>query len=170
MTSRVVTSRDNVDARVVALVQAYLDADYRWEQMGEWSHLRIGEAAPDIDAAFPEAACFGFLAAWNPRSTPRPDAQNRAADEVLRLQLVESGVICRPGFSSACDRSWREPSWLATDMAPGPLDALAQRFGQLGTLWWRRGEAVRLRIYARQPDAVAEHPFIDWVPPTASLD
>ncbi len=160
------TYRDDDNARIVALVQAYLDAGYRWEQLGEWLDLHVGEPAPDIDGAFPEGSCFGLLSAWNPQSVPRQDPQNRSADQAMHLQLIETGVICRPGFSSARDRSWREPSWLVVDMPSDHQDALARRFGQLGTLWWPRGEAVRLRLYARQPVTAADHPFVDWVPPT----
>lgn len=161
---KLITSVDD-DARILVLLQAYLQADYRWEQMGEWRHLRIGQAAPDIDAAFPEAGCFGLLSAWNPQSVPRPDAQNRAADQAMHLTLVETGVICRPAFSSARDCSWREPSWLVANMPADRQDALARRFGQLGTLWWPRGEGVRLRLYARQTVAAADHSHLDWVAP-----
>ena len=166
MTSQLITSHDDDDARIVALVQAYLDADYRWEQLSEWRHLRVGEAAPAIDDAFPEATRFGLLSAWNPQSVPRSDADNRSADQALQFQMVQSGIPCRPAFSSAQDRSWREPSWLAVGMPTEVFDALAQRFGQLGTLWWRRGERLRLRIYAQPPVAVPHHCFVDWAPPS----
>ncbi len=159
------TYRDDDNARIVALVQAYVDADYRWEQLGKWLDLHVGAPAPDIDGAFPEASGFGLLSAWNPQSVQRLDPQNRSADQALHLQLIESGVICRPAFASARDRSWREPSWLVVDMPSERQDALARRFGQLGTLWWARGEAVRLRLYAGQPVAAADHPFVDWVSP-----
>ena len=160
------TYRDDDNARIVALVQAYLDADYRWEQLGEWLDLHVGEPAPDIDGAFPEASCFGLLSAWNPQSVPRQDTQNRSADQAMHVQLIETGVNFRPAFSSARDRSWREPSWLVVNMLSDHQDALARRFGQLGTLWWPRGDAVRLRLYAGQPVTAADHPFVDWVPPT----
>ena len=160
------TDRDDANARIVALVQAYLDADYRWEQLGEWRPLRVGETASEIDDAFPEASCFGLVSAWNPQSVPRLGPQNRSADQAIHLQLIETGVICRPACSSARDRSWREPSWMVVDMPLDPQDALARRFGQLGTLWWPRGEAVRLRLYSRQPPVVTDHPFVDWVSPT----
>lgn len=160
------TYRGNDNARIVALVQAYLDADYRWEQLGKWRPLRVGEPASDIDGAFPEASCFGLLSAWNPQSVPRLDPQNRSADQALHLKLVDAGAICRPAFSSARDRSWREPSWLVVDMPSDHQDALAGQFGQLGTLLWSRGEVVRLRLHARQPVAAADHPFVDWVSPT----
>jgi hypothetical protein len=165
-----VTYRDNDNARIVALVQAYLDAEYRWEQLGEWRHLRVGEPASDIDDAFPDAGCFGLISAWNPQSVPRLDPKNRSADQAMHLQLIETGVICRPAFSSARDRSWREPSWMVVDVPADHQDTLARRFGQLGTLWWPRGEAVRLRLYTRQPLAASDHPFIDWFSPTPSLD
>ena len=41
--------------------------------------------------------------------------------------------------------------------------ALARRFGQLGTLSWRRGEPIRLRMYTTRPVAVEAHDQIDWL-------
>jgi hypothetical protein len=151
-------------ARIEALVRAYVDADYRWEQAGDWPHFRVGALAPAIEDAFPGADCFGFLSAWNPHSVVRADAENRAADESLRLRLLESGASSRPAFSSAKDRSWREPSWLVAGLPGARQDALAQEFDQLATLWWPRGEAVRLRMYAIRP--AGRWPFVDWVPAT----
>lgn len=152
------------EARITTLLHAYLEADYRWELLGEWRHLRVGETSAAIDDAFPEATRYGLLSAWNPHSVERADAENRAADQALQFQLLQAAITFQPAFASAWDRSWREPSWLALGMPVEVFDALAQRFGQLGTLWWRRGEPVRLRMYARQPVAVQAHPCVDWVP------
>ena len=166
MTSREVATSGGDESRIAMLVQAYLDADYRWQQSGEWHHLRVGENAPAIDEAFPEATRFGLLSAWNPQSVVRADAENRAADEALRARLVGSGIICRPAFSAASDRSWREPSWLAVGMPSAAFDALAWRFGQLGTLRWRRGGAIRLRVYAHPVTLASPQDCIDWIPPS----
>ena len=81
--------------------------------------------APDIEAAFPESASFGLMSAWDPYSTPRPEAVNRAADEALHTALLASGLPFRPGFSSAPNRSWREPSWVVMDMPEDEFDRLA---------------------------------------------
>lgn len=154
---------DSTTARIAELLTAYCDADYRWELEGEWHPLVVGRPTHRLEQAFPQARRFGLLSAWNPQSVTLPDAINRSADEMLHAALLESGFPFRPGFSSARNRSWREPSWVVMDMALPTFDALTRRFGQLGTLSWRRGEPVRLRMHATRPTAVEPHDRIDWL-------
>lgn len=150
-------------SRISELLTAYCDADYRWELDGEWHPLVVGRPTHRLEQAFPQARRFGLLSAWNPQSVMLPDAINRAADEMLHAALLESGLAFRPGFSSARNRSWREPSWVVMDMALPVFDALTRRFGQLGTLSWRRGEPVRLRMHAARPAGFEPHDQIDWL-------
>ena len=154
------------DARVIALMQAYLDAEYRWEWGGEWYPMQIGTTVSDLEATFPDGREFGLFSAWNPYSVERPEETNRAADAALHAALRASGAIYRPGFSSARNRSWREPSWVTVGLPLAEFDALASRFGQLATLYCRRGEPLRLRMYHARPAAVAV-PFVDWLPAVA---
>lgn len=151
------------DVRIATLLDAYFSADYRWELDRHWRSLAIGKPAPDLEAAFPDSASFGLLSAWDPFSMPRPEAVNRAADEALHTALLASGLPFRPGFSSAPNRSWREPSWVVMDMPEDEFDRLALRFGQLGTLRWNRGEPIRLRMFARRPVLSAPRESVDWV-------
>ena len=150
-------------ARIAELLAAYLDADYRWEFDGDWHPLAIGAPAPDIEHAFPGAQSFGLVSAWNPHSVVLAEAVNRAADDRLHAELRDSGLPYRPGFSAARNRSWREPSWVVVDMALPAFDAVTRRFGQLGTLAWRRGEPVRLRMHAARPAGVAPDPDVEWL-------
>lgn len=150
-------------SRIAELLQAYLHADYRWELDGTWYRLRVGTSAPEIDAAFPEATCFALLSAWDPHSVVRGQAANRAADAALHDQLSLAPYPYRAAFSSAPDRSWREPSWLVIGMPTEALDALGRRFGQLGTLFWRRGEPVRLRMDAAAPPEESGRDCVDWL-------
>ena len=83
--------------------------------------------------------------------------------QFLQADLLDSGCIFRPAFSSATNRAWREPSWLVIDMAVGAFDALSRRFGQLGTLYWRTDASVRMRIDAPAPPSLAGHPDLDWL-------
>lgn len=151
--------------RVLELALAYLDAEYRWELDGHWHALAIG--VPPGDAfirSYPNARSLGLLSAWNPQSVERPEAPNREADAAMQAALEASGLVHHPAFAAARNRSWREPSWLVVDMPPATLDALAQRFGQLGTLHWERGGPVRLRMYAAAPrDAAGLPDSIDWL-------
>lgn len=155
-------------ARLHELLHAYLDAEYRWELARRWRTLTIGALAPDMEQAFPEAKGFGLLSAWDPHSIKRPKPVNQAADDDLRKLLESSGRHYRAGFSSARNRSWREPSWIVADMSPTKLDALARRFGQLGILCWTSGQPVRLRMYAPMPEDwpqpdCAHADCVDWV-------
>ena len=148
--------------RLNTLLETYLAADYRWHHEGQWRPLVIGHAAPVLDDAFPAAAQFGLLTAWNPQSVPQPEQRNRDADHALHEALEGSGLAYTPAFAAARNRTWKEASWLVIDMPPADLDRLAHRFGQLATLCWRRGEAVRLRMLAART-ADGAHEFVDWI-------
>ena len=149
------------EARIAALIHAYLVADYRWELDGVWRNLHVGQPAPDVEAWRPQIERFGLLSAWDPHSIPRPEEVNRAADENLHRDLKLSGLPLRAAFSSAANRTWREPSWLVAGMAFSDLDALSWSYGHLATLAWERGQPIRLRVRERQeehPVHDAEHP------------
>lgn len=149
--------------RVAELLNAYLEADYRWEIDGQWRAVRIASLAPQLEAAFPEATDFAMLSAWNPQSVAHEEAFNRARDAELRDAIAEGGYPMRPAFASAPDRSWREPSWMVTGMPVDALDRLARRFGQLGTIAWTRGQPVHLRMDAAAPAGLAGRAFVDWL-------
>lgn len=150
-------------AHIAALVQAYLDADYRWEMAGQWHPLPIGHVARELEATFPQARSFGLLSAWNPYSVERPEAENRAEDERLSAALAASGRIHRAAFSSARNRTWREPSWIVLDMPVAEFDALALRFRQLATVHGARGEPVRLRVYHPALALPRDAGMVDWI-------
>lgn len=149
--------------RIAALLDAYLAADYRWEFEGRWRRLAIGELAPEVDAAFPRAWRYALLSAWHPHSIVRDEDINRAEDARLHEQLQVAGFATRPAFSSASDRSWREPGWLVVNIPLRVLDRLAREFGQLGTLAWERGQCVRLRMDAAAPAGYAATAHVDWL-------
>ncbi len=151
------------DARVVELLHAYLAAEYRWQHKGGWHDIIIGLPTPGLELAFPQATTFGAMSAWNPLSIERGRDQNRIADEALHEALAAGGHAFLPAFASARNRSWREPSWLVFGMDSGEFDHLSRRFGQLGTLWWKPGEPVRLRMDACKPGGLADEPYVDWL-------
>lgn len=141
----------------------YTAAEYKWELDGQWWPIRIGELARELDAAFPTSTRFGMLTASNPGNFPRSDAENRTADRELQHALEQLGLRYRPGFAMARNRNWRAQNWLVIDPSEPAFDALARRFGQIGTLLWPREAPVRLRMRATRPANVAEHPQIDWI-------
>lgn len=151
------------EARIAELTRAYLAAEYRWVLDGDWLNLYLGEPAPAIARRFPDAAQFALLSAWNPYSIERPKSVNHAADDAMQQELLESGRVFRPAFSSAVNRSWREPSWLVVDLPVVELDALSRRYGQLATLYWPAQEVVRMRVDAIRPFAFEDHAHIDWL-------
>lgn len=151
------------EARLIELATAYLNAEYRWQHDGDWQRLRIGSPAPGIDREFPGATRFAMISAWDPHSVPRDESENRHDDAALRHRLASSPYTFVPAFSSAPDRSWREPSWMIFGIPAEALDRLGCDFGQLATLFWKRGEPIRLRMYARQPPCFPDHPHIDWL-------
>lgn len=151
------------ESRIADLVRAYLAAEYRWELDGRWLNLRIGEDAPDVRRRYPEARHFGLISAWDPYSVPRPETVNRAADDALQDDLLASGRVFRAAFSSAANRSWREPSWLVVDMPVAEFDALSRRYGQLATLYWSSHAPVRMRVDGPAPRDCEGYDTIDWL-------
>ena len=150
-------------SQIASLVQAYLAADYRWELDGQWHPLEIGKQARGLEAAFPQARSFGLLSAWNPYSVERPEAENRAEDERLSAALHDSGLPYRAAFSSARNRTWREPSWIVLDMPLAEFDALALRFRQLATVHGAKGEPPRLRVYHPALALARGSSLVDWI-------
>ncbi len=151
------------DTRLIALLHAYLDARYRWQHRDDWHDIVIGLPTPGLDLRYPEVASFGAISAWNPMSELRPATENRRADKALEAELRASGIAHMPAFASAADRSWREPSWIVFGMPAADFDALARRYGQLGTLWWPRELPVRLRMDARRPVGLEGDLHVDWL-------
>ena len=150
-------------ADVDRLVTVYLKAIYRWAHDGDWHDLNIGLPAPGLELLHPDVRGFGLLSAWNPLSRVQDDARNRSADLRLEAELRERGLAHIPAFSSAANRSWREPGWVILDIDVATIDALARHFGQLGALWWPRGGPVRLRMHAARPATVQPDRAVDWL-------
>lgn len=151
------------DTRLIQLLHAYLDARYRWQSRADWHDVIIGLPTPGLDLRYPEATSYGLVSAWNPMSVAQAPTKNRRADKALEADLVASGQPYIPAFASASDRSWREPSWIVFGMPVEAFDALSRRYGQLGTLWWPRETAVRLRMNARRPTGLAGDKDVDWI-------
>jgi hypothetical protein len=149
-----------VDA--AGLARAYAAAEYGVTVEGRTFALHVGASAFEFESAWP-ATCYAFITAWNPASSPRPDAANEEADARLRAHLDRLGVTRMPAWAQAPDGRWREPGWLLADLPVAELDALAREFGQAGTLSWSRGAPVRLRMLMASPANAAGLPCVDWV-------
>ena len=149
------------------LLATYLNAEYL-PAGAPGAPLRIGRRAAALEARYPAAAHFALLTAWNPGSYPNDHAANLAAQHALDKALTVAGLQFIPALNRAPGGGHEEPSRLVLDAGDAQVDALAIRFGQAGALAWRRGRAVRLRIYRPEWRGPASMPrmdtrFIDWV-------
>lgn len=155
---------DHDRAREAALSRAYLRARYAVRAGGRWRALRIGAPPPpSLLRALPGLTRFGAITAYNPGSVPCDARRNAAADLRLRAALdALSAAAPLRTRARAPDGGWQEPGWLVPGLDAPALDRLARRFGQLGTLHWTAGGAVRLRMDAARPSGIAAHPYVDW--------
>lgn len=148
------------------LLRDWLAAEYLIPTDGV--RLRIGEAAPTLEAAHPRAGRFAVLTAWNPGARAAAPAANLAAEAALDKRLIDAGLAFTPALNRAPGGGFEEPARLVLDLSLRDLDTLAFEFGQAGTLAWRRGDPVGLRLYGPAWRAVAETvcmdtAFIEWV-------
>ena len=156
--------------RIATLPDIYMAAEYKWEHDGLWRPIRIGECAAELDAAFPDAVRFGMLTASNPGFAARGDTENRDADRLLQHELERLDLRHRPAVAIAHNRTWKAYNWLVIDPDVDAFDALARRFGQIGTLLWSRNSPVRLRMRAKRPETLMAHPAIDWIGETSGSE
>lgn len=165
-------TEDNSVSHLATLANLYLPGEFKWEFDGQWWPIRIGAPAPALDAAFPDAPRFGMVTASNPGFVLRDDDVNRLADRALQLTLERRGLLHRAGYETAQNRTWKAYSWLVIGPDEADFDAISREFGQIGTLLWPRGQAVRLRMQATRPQDMPTHPYIDWVdpPPARPID
>ena len=152
-----------LDSEPVRLMREYLDATYRATVDGRAAVLRIGASPPD----WLRHEDLVFITAWDPRSTPRGDAENRAALATLRAAL-EPHARVNDGFGADAGCTWHEPSLLAVGLPLELADREAQRHHQNAIVVVPAGGPARLRVY--RPDwraaveaASLDTRFVDWV-------
>ncbi|QIK81767.1 DUF3293 domain-containing protein [Lysobacter sp. HDW10] len=144
-----------------ALVKAFLDTVYIAECRSGQVEIAIGHLAARLEAEV-QGKCFAFITAWNPMGCRRDDEENNAANREL-VSLIDSHRVERiPMHAVSPDNAWFEAGWLLSDVSRVTLDQWARRFEQLGSLWWQRGHAVKMRIYhPKMPSC--NNAFIDWI-------
>lgn len=132
-----------------ALLAAYRATDYRVRlARGGWVTIRIDQPLPgelrDPAGNLP----WGFITAWNPFSKPLPRPDNWIAQRALlaALRALPETAVIRPGLGINRDGSWKEASlWVVGPGVPA-LDALAQRFGQVGYVHGEGAMPAHLRL------------------------
>jgi hypothetical protein len=102
----------------------YVDAD------GRRFVARPVDARPDDAPAWDLPDAFVVVTAWNPDSTPRPRAENDAANARLHADLVAQGAAVRAIVGHSADRAWEEHSFAVWDLPLDELSALAAAYGQ----------------------------------------
>lgn len=142
------------------LAEAYRLGVYFVDLDGDILEIAVGHLASQLEARLPPARTLAYITACNPGSILRPEADNLRADEELRAVIRHRNAPHWPMNSSSPDSHWWEAGWLVADVPSAVLDEWARRFGQRGTLLWRCGEPVRLRMYVPEE---FPHPQIDWI-------
>jgi hypothetical protein len=127
----------------------------------EWL-FGVGQHAADIEREL-GAGQYLFITAWNPPSHPATPTENLTADERLQARLKQAGFQHHSALGCNAQGGAVEYGWMVLDVPLESADALAREFGQAGTLYWRRGEPVRLRMLWPQPTGTDEQPHIDWI-------
>jgi hypothetical protein len=149
------------ESQMAALATAYALAHY-FVTIGhrEWL-FGVGQHAPDIEREL-GAGQYLFITAWNPPSSANTTTENLAADERLQARLKEAGFRHHSALGCNAQGGAVEYGWVVLDVPLESGDALAREFGQAGTLYWQRGELVRLRMLWPRPAGIDDRPYIDW--------
>jgi uncharacterized protein DUF3293 len=145
-----------------ALAAAFAKARYDVPELGDAGSIHVGTDARSLHAAL-GAKRYAFITAWNPDSESRSRVDNDRCDGELTSQLDRLGVRRLRAHATDAQGGHREHGWLALDLPVEELDRLARGFGQDGVLCWTPHEAVRLRLYHREPADAASTLWTDWV-------
>lgn len=105
--------------------------------------IRIDRPAPVPPELLPAA----IVTAYNPRSRPRPAAENCAEQDRLEAELRAAGAVLRPAMAhgtGADAGDWDEPGVLVSGTCLAHLVAIAERYGQNAIVWTERDSVARL--------------------------
>lgn len=115
------------------LEAAYRATTYRVFLPGGALDLRVDAAHPALAAWLAENGVqrWAILTAFNPRSEPRPEAENRERQAALEVVLLEDGCEPFAGENVADDGAWpAEESCFVPGIEAAAAVELAARFGQ----------------------------------------
>jgi|SRR6185312_3637753 hypothetical protein len=128
-----------------------------------WSAIHVDEPLPAALQAVVGTHDWGFITAWNPRSVPRPDEENLAAQQQLLAALRGDDAVLaiHPGVGvgiSGSATDWYEPSLFVIgagllDAGTGTLERLCREYAQHAYVCGRAHAPARLRVLP--PGAVA---------------
>jgi Protein of unknown function (DUF3293) len=135
------------------LLAAYRVTDYEVHAAIPFA-LHVDRHSPELDTllAARAADCAAFITAWNPRSLPRPEVENRAAQNRLEAELQRDGFECVTGFGrDPLDRWPGEPSVLVLGLPRQQAIECGRRYGQNAVLCVERGRPVELVWLGSEP-------------------
>jgi len=156
---------DATDARhddlTASLAKAYASAHY-FVTIGhrEWL-FGVGQLAADVEREL-GGESYLFITAWNPAPDEASLEQNLASDRRLQASLDAHGYRRHSALGSDAQGGAVEHGWVVLDVPVDAADATAREFGQAGTLHWRRGHPVRLRMLWPRPTDVVDVEYTDW--------
>lgn len=127
----------------------------------EWL-FQVGQCAAEIEREL-GGSSYQFITAWNPHSRVPAGQGNLDAGDILEQHLRATGLSMHRALGCNAPGEAAEQGWLVLDIAAEAADALARQFGQASTVYWRAGEAVRLRMQYPRPHDCAEDAFTDWI-------
>jgi hypothetical protein len=111
----------------------------------EWADIRVDQTLPASLQALVGKSAWGFITAWNPLATERPEAENLAAQYELHAALRQlPNAIIRPAIGVGSD--WHEPSLFVIGTDTAALDTLARRHRQLAYVHGESGTPALLRV------------------------
>jgi Protein of unknown function (DUF3293) len=133
-----------------APIASYLATDYVVLDGGREIVIRIGQSNPQLDSLLDAHATRRgvFITAHNPRSEPRPDSVNQAANDAMRRMLAERGLVALPHIGRSPDGDWIEHGFFVLDLDPADALSLAAEFDQLAIILTERGKPAELLLTA----------------------
>ena len=113
----------------------------------QWPAIHIDAPLPTALQAVVGSQAWGFITAWNPRSRPRGEAENLAAQRELlaSLQDHDERVALYPAIGIGVE-GWHEPSLFVVGPTCPTLDIMAARFGQAAYVYGVGHDPARLRL------------------------
>lgn len=137
-----------MDRSVAACAEAYVRALYvvALPDGGE-AVMRLGRSCAPLASVMAArgVATACFLTAWNPRSEPRPDAENQADQDRLKAQIERLGLTWLAAEGRDPDGGWAsEPSLVALGLTFEQACDLGDAYGQNAVLFSGADGAMRL--------------------------
>ncbi|WP_026279332.1 MULTISPECIES: DUF3293 domain-containing protein [unclassified Thioalkalivibrio] len=116
-----------------ALARAYASTHYQITLPGQTLVLHIGQREPRLEAFLQTQGVdrASLLTAWNPRSHPLPERENRKHHARLARELEHGGWSCWPTVHRDPNGHWPdEPGYCVLGMGTSELDAWLVGFDQ----------------------------------------